>query len=612
MALIFADAAKVRDAITESQKKEIAQLYNDWADDIGDRANYYKHKTTSSSWVSEQQMKELQKQLRATSEQVSNEVYKKVKGNMYTVADSMVQSNAKWLKQFGFEEKGINIAFSSVPDSVVRNIVTGNIYDSGWSLSDRIWGNNEDTLKDIYQVVAKGIAENRPIYDIAKNLEAYVRPGAKLPWNLEAGDGVKIFKKQVDYNAQRLARTLVQHSYQQSFIATTKDNPFITDYVWISNGSRVCPLCIERNGKHFKKDELPMDHPNGMCTMEPAVVDDMIDQLADWINSDDGTFPEIDKFAKNFNYKIDLLKPGTSEFTNKVNDIVGKYGQASTSINSWLNKMSPEDKVALRELRSKSGLKWDDFYKQYVGGNLPEANNFKGIDTKWFQTNMSKLRALSTKQLTEKKIDDIMFKEMENCKDEKLLNAFAKATKNLKSISNNVDEGGAFYMDAEKRINISFKGIMRQSSNKSIETKLHTFYHESGHCIDYNLVSGKRLSTDKNYLYAMRTDLKNMFGSDPKISKEELVKIFADNNSRGIQDIASGALASGKYNVTVRPNWSHSKDYWLRSNVDKEMASELFAHLTASKFSPIQTEYMKKCFPNALKKFDKLIESGLK
>ena len=303
--LIFKNAEEVRNAIVASQKKEIAKLYEDWADEIGERAKYYSHKSTASAPVSERYYRELQKQLRATSQEVSNEIYKKIKSNIYTVADAVVSDNVKWLADFGFSVDGLNAAFSYVPDEIVRNLVTGQIYDSGWSLSSRIWGDNEQTLKDIYQVMAKGLAENKPIYEIAKDLESYVRPSAKLPWNLRMADGKKIYKKQVDYNAQRLARTLVQHGYQQSFIATTQKNPFITEYIWHSNGSRACPLCMDRDGVHYKKTELPMDHPNGMCTMEPVVVDNIVDQLADWFNSPDGTYPEIDAFAKNFGYNPD-------------------------------------------------------------------------------------------------------------------------------------------------------------------------------------------------------------------------------------------------------------------------------------------------------------------
>lgn len=303
--LIFKDAEAAKAAIMASQQKEIAKLYEDWADEIGERAKYYSHKSTASAPVSERYYRELQKQLRATSQQVSNDIYKKIKGNIYLISDAVVKDNVDWLASFGFSMEGLNAVFSYVPDEIVRNLITGQIYESGWSLSQRIWSDNEKTLKDIYRVMAKGLAENKPIYEIAKDLEAYVRPGARLPWNLTAHDGVRIFKKQVDYNAQRLARTLVQHGYQQSFVAVTKNNPFITEYVWRSNGSRVCELCKARDGQHYKKDELPLDHPNGMCTMEPVVVKNMVDQLADWFNSPDGTYPEIDAFAKNFGYSPD-------------------------------------------------------------------------------------------------------------------------------------------------------------------------------------------------------------------------------------------------------------------------------------------------------------------
>lgn len=300
--LIFKDAEAAKAAIMASQQKEIAKLYEDWADEIGERAKYYSHKSTASAPVSERYYRELQKQLRQTSQEVSNEIYKKIKSNIYTIADAVVSDNVKWLESFGFSSAGLNAAFSYVPHEIVQNLVTGQIYDSSWSLSSRIWGDNEQTLKDIYQVMAKGLAENKPIYEIAKDLESYVRPSARLPWNLRMADGKKIYKKQVDYNAQRLARTLVQHGYQQSFIATTQKNPFITEYIWRSNGSRVCNLCKARDGVHYKKTELPMDHPNGMCTMEPVVVDNIVDQLADWFNSPDGTYPEIDAFANNFGW----------------------------------------------------------------------------------------------------------------------------------------------------------------------------------------------------------------------------------------------------------------------------------------------------------------------
>lgn len=321
--LLLRNAEVARDNLLSKQKKEIEQLYNKWADDIGKKAEYYKMKTTSSSVVSEMQLRSLEKQLRASSQVLSNEINSKIKSNMRIMADSVVSSNKDWLRSLGFSEKGLDIAFSHVPTEAIQSLVSGQVYRSGWSLSSRIWGNNEETLKDIYTVVAKGRAENLSVYEIAKELQTYVKPSAQLPWNLRMKDGQKIYHRQVDYNAQRLARTLVQHTYQQSFALAAKENPFITHVIWNSNGSRACELCLERDGKKFKIEDMPLDHPNGMCTMVPDVDEKMIDKLADWVKGEDGDFPEIDEFAKKFGYEPVAKKVDMNSLKNNLEDYVG-------------------------------------------------------------------------------------------------------------------------------------------------------------------------------------------------------------------------------------------------------------------------------------------------
>lgn len=340
--LIFQSADKAKAAITDAAKKDIAKLYSDWADEIGKKAEYYKTKTTASSWLQEQNMRQLQAQLTATSKQISNEVYGIAKDSIYQVSDAVVQANNKWLVGLGFPVDGVNSAFVSVPDQTVRRLITGQIYDSGWSLSKSIWSDNEKTLQDIYSIVGKGLAQNMSAYDISKLLETYVNPSRAKQWNLKMPDGVKIYKKSVDYNAQRLVRTLTQHGYQQSFIATTQKNPFIEYYIWRANGSRTCELCAARDGKKYAKDELPMDHPNGMCTMEPYVDNDnMIDQLADWVNNPDGTYPEIDEFAKQFGYEP------------SVKENVKSNQPASTISNSYAGHLA--DSVA-KQFTEKFGM----------------------------------------------------------------------------------------------------------------------------------------------------------------------------------------------------------------------------------------------------------------
>lgn len=332
--LRFKDAEKARDEITNDQLKRISKLYNDWADDIAKKAEQLKRKGTMSSELQERQMKELEQALRKASEQVANDVTKTLKNGMTKVCQSVIAENADWMESLGFPKDAITAAFSSVPDNVVRNIVTGKIYDSGWSLSQSIWGDNEDTLAKIHEIVAGGMAENKPIYDIAKDLEQYIRPDARKQWNLRTESGKMIYPKKVDYNAQRLARTLSQHAYQQTIKTTSTENPFIQKVKWHSSGNRVCEICKKRNGKVFPIDKLPMDHPNGFCIMEQLVDDNIDDRLIDWVNGKEDK--DLDKFAKKLGFGVDDMDvKGAGESS------VGKTQEHKTvngdpdAINKW-------------------------------------------------------------------------------------------------------------------------------------------------------------------------------------------------------------------------------------------------------------------------------------
>lgn len=301
--MIFRDAEKVRDAITAHQKREIAALYEKWADEIGHQADLAALGETFSDLVKEGQLRDLQRKLEATSVQVMLEVERKIKANMFTVASATVMSNNRWLQKLGLipaGERAISMAFSNVPDQVIRRLVTGQVYEGGWNLSKSIWGDNRKTMQSIYEIIAAGKAQNKSIYEISKQLEQYVRPSARKPWNLRNAQGRLIYPKQVDYNAQRLARTLLQHSYQQSVIEMTKANPFVKGIKWVSNGSRVCELCLSRNGNIYTPEDIPQDHPNGMCVF-PLVTESATEigsRWGRWAVSDEGDYPEMDAFAR--------------------------------------------------------------------------------------------------------------------------------------------------------------------------------------------------------------------------------------------------------------------------------------------------------------------------
>lgn len=263
--LVFKDAWEARDQITKRQEREIRKLYNEWAREIRERANQMSKVGTPESVIQSRELAQLYYQLRSASKQLTAEINSSIRDNVTYMANAVTNCNKRWLHSLGFTNTSIDTKFSLVKDMAIRNIITGNVYTSGYSLSSRLWQIENNTMKDIYTVVAKGIAQDMSVYDIAKMLEKYVRPDKRVPYDMG------VHQQVTDYNAQRLARTLIQHIYQQTLVGLTKDNPFVHGYIWHANGPHSCELCEERDGQIYSADDLPLDHPNGMCSMEPYI-----------------------------------------------------------------------------------------------------------------------------------------------------------------------------------------------------------------------------------------------------------------------------------------------------------------------------------------------------
>lgn len=410
---IFKYSTAIRDSITKEQEQYITDLYKQWSEDVQKQADWYAKHGTPSAPLSSMYYNKLYNQMQQQSKEISNSVYTNIKNGMFKVSDAVVKDATDWMSGFGFDKDGIAAAFSYIPQSTVNALVTGSVYGGpgSWSLSSAIWGDNEKALRDIYSIVAQGVAEQMPISDIANKLSQYVSPTKQLQWS--GPNGIKIYKHTVDYNAQRLARTLVQHTYQQSFVAATKDNPFVTEYVWIANGSRVCPICADRDGAHFKKDKLPLDHPNGMCTMEPVVDDKMVDKLANWVNGDDGTYPEIDEFAKKFGYDVTKLPKMT------FSDVKKQYGNSQyKSPNAWYKKLPKDVQQTVSQIHQASGKKWTQWYQdEIMDQSLKKATASKADDVlkaaKKVENEAAKAVNKSVEKTVEKKVEKTVEKKAE-------------------------------------------------------------------------------------------------------------------------------------------------------------------------------------------------------
>ena len=369
----FEYANGMRDKITAKESQEIQQMYVELGKKIDALGKKYGKKDTASAPLQQMYYTQLKKQVEAWTKELSNGVYSKVTHAIGSVSDAVVEDNSKWLESLGFNKGHISAAFSNVNQSVVNSIVTGKIYGNksgSWSLSKSIWGDNEKNLKTIYRIVAEGMTMQMGVQEIAENLRDFVDPTKKLDWT--GPDGIKIYGRKTDYNAQRLVRTLSQHAYQKSVSQVAWDNPFISKIKWIANGSRVCEICKKRNGKVYALSKLPLDHPNGMCVMEPVIDDDITDQLADWVNGKETKKTKgIDKFADLLGYDKDELAKSLLKSAGKPK--AGIADKAKNVIKENAKSTLAENEVEFNE--------WFSEYKKKINAAIDSGDFIQLLDS---------------------------------------------------------------------------------------------------------------------------------------------------------------------------------------------------------------------------------------
>lgn len=304
-------AEELRESITAKTQKEILKLYNDMYKEIE------KQIRSAGDSLTKERLVMLQRTIKSRISTINNSVRSEIVNASSSVCEQVVSDKREWLERYGLKENDIQDAFAYVPNRVIQSIMQGTIYQDNWKLSSAIWGADKKVQDAIDKIISIGTAQGKSAYEVAKDIEEYVQPGARKPsrtissWRYDR-NGNKIrdtfYFGRVDYNAQRLARTMISHAYQQAFETVNRNDPFVEYYIWHTSNfhGRVCDICKARDGEIFKKDELPLDHPNGMCIFEaysPYSMKQIAQRIGAWYDSPYGTFPDIDLFAKDFGYR---------------------------------------------------------------------------------------------------------------------------------------------------------------------------------------------------------------------------------------------------------------------------------------------------------------------
>lgn len=289
MANLFAYSQVRRSRIVRQQQKQIKKAYEEALKEITKSVDKLYGKNDVSSSMRRVYLNKLKDDIKNQMDIVDGKTETIIKDNIGLMAEEVAKNTQMYNSKIGLNAI---VNSTSLRHRVVTNIVTGKVYDSKFTLSSSIWGDNKRRLNEINRIIARDILQNKGVYDIAKDLERFVNPKARKDY-----DWSKMFpgsRRKIDYNAQRLARTMVSHAYQQAFVEATINNPFVAAYRWMTSGSdRVCPICIDRESTDqfglgpgiFPKDRLPLDHPNGMCTFEcvMAMSDEEVGEaIADW------------------------------------------------------------------------------------------------------------------------------------------------------------------------------------------------------------------------------------------------------------------------------------------------------------------------------------------
>ena len=220
---IALEARRKVSKLTLEQQREILKLYEYTIDNLASKATKSKEKSLTKRWTLDYH-KEL---IKATGE-LKKDIGKQIKDSLTKSAKLGVEPKQLILRQIFRLQKidpgnHFSTLFSQVQKNVVENIVSGGLYKDNKTLSDRIWSYGNKFEEDIQYIINIGILERKSVLELARDLEKFAKAPAKRPWSWG-----KVYPNlrgtKVDYNAQRLARTSINHAYQTASIKSSSMN----------------------------------------------------------------------------------------------------------------------------------------------------------------------------------------------------------------------------------------------------------------------------------------------------------------------------------------------------------------------------------------------------
>lgn len=507
-------------------------------------------------------------------------------------------------------DKLVDIVNADTVDQIVR----GKVYEKGKGLDKTLWKATSKSGEKIENAVASCMAEGMSAADMAENLKQFAMGGHhtwsrnKIREKLGSGYARK-FSGGLDYESLRLARTTITHQAQIETINTKKVNPYMGGVQWHSNheAGRTCDACNALDGRLFiiDKEDIPLDHPNGACWLEPV-----------WMINGKKATPE------------DIAK----------------------DMRAWAN--GEKNSGAMDKIPEYKGLGGTKQPAKTIKKTIKRAVKQRGIYTE-------EERAAKYTELHETLKKQIS-KTNKKYTTEGILEALKQAPLEVQDMYLSIGKfqrtnstGGAFYSPTDKKIHMSLKDERNLRIQFGEKHRYDVLFHEWGHMIDdqatpddfkmyrfsggsepmYSKITLKNAIKPTGLAQAFERDMNNwkakwveekfhgkktLDNTPAPLVNGKFADFLHDNEvfTIALQDAAKGMSAGA-----VKTKWGHDAKYYTRNqdgNISAyesaciEVSSELWAEISSSMTQPETRKFLYENFPEMMKSYDKLVKDTLK
>lgn len=555
----------------------------------------------------------------AYSQQIYDELLKVVMKYNSKVAKDLSDINKQMMQLLmgdGYQQikEQVDKLVDIVNADTVEQLIRGKLYEDRKGLNKRLWSCTNTSGEKIEDAVASCMAEGMSAADMAENLKQFAMGGHhtwsrnKIREKLGSGYARK-YSSGLDYESLRLARTTITHQAQIETINTRKVNPYMGGVKWHSNheAGRTCDLCNSRDGHIFivDKEDIPLDHPNGACWLEPvwmingkeATPEEIAKDMRAWANGEknSGAMNKIPEYkGLGGTAKPKVVKPKTTKRTTKQRGIYTTEERAA--------KYTELEQVLKKQI-SKTN-------KKYTTEGILEALKQAPLEVQDMYLSIGKFQRTNS-------------------------------------------TGGAFYSPTDKKIHMSLKDERNLRIQFGEKHRYDVLFHEWGHMIDdqatpddfkmyrfsggsepmYNKITLKNAIKPTGLAQSFERDMKNwqakwvqekfhgkktLENTPAALVNGKFADFLHDNEvfTIALQDAAKGMSAGA-----VKTKWGHDAKYYTRNqdgNISAyesaciEVSSELWAEISSNMTQPETRKFLYENFPEMMKSYDKIVKDTLK